>query len=153
MTNHTCDCPTLYHYSVITTNNVSMNCYSCAFECVQCFGSTNLQCTVCEVGFFLANATTYCLNECPDGQFLFSSTQTCYLCDISCSSCVGTSTTCTQCFTNTPSYLLGSRCVFWCPNGYSCNNITRTCDMCLVSTYSFWGACVSVCPRFYIANE
>ena len=69
MTNHTCDCPTDGHYQVIVGANITMNCYNCPFQCLNCYGSLNSQCTKCNTGFYRPNNTNFCLTGCPDGQY------------------------------------------------------------------------------------
>jgi hypothetical protein len=156
MTNHSCDCPLDDHYETVIVTagvNTTLACSACAFQCLRCFGSGNLQCTVCNVGYYLANGTTFCLNSCPDGEYINSFDQMCYLCEVTCSSCKGTADNCTACQTNTGRYLLGNVCLTWCPNGYSWNNITRKCEECDYKTYSYWGACLDSCPDFYQADD
>lgn len=131
-----------------------MTCYPCAIECVRCTNYTNLDCTVCEKGYYLANLTTHCLIDCPAGQFKNLDTRMCYNCDISCSSCDFHSTQCTKCFfQSVMKYLLGSECLTWCPNGYAWNNGTSTCDLCNPHTFSYAGACIKHCPSFYVPDS
>ena len=153
MTNHTCDCPEAGHYAIVIGANITMNCYTCAFQCYSCYGGLNSACTACTVGFYLANNTNFCLSNCPDGQYKHPQKQLCYLCDPLCSTCEGLSYNCTACHTNTARYLLESSCVLSCPNGYAWNNDTLTCDLCSYNTYSYLGTCVTVCPTMYEADN
>lgn len=152
MTNHTCDCPEDYYFPTISADFITMLCTRCAFQCVRCSGPTNLECSVCEAGFFLANGTTFCLSKCPDGEYIHPYILNCHLCDISCSTCSYEASNCTGCTTKTDRYLFGNRCFISCPPGYSWNNISRTCDLCDYYSYSYLGTCVTVCPAFYQAS-
>jgi hypothetical protein len=108
-------------------------------------------------GFFRANGTTNCLNDCPAGQFKELATGTCSNCDSSCGSCDSMSTKCTECFFvnggGTTMYLLGTECLSWCPPGYAWNNVTHTCDVCALYTFSYVGKCVKYCPTLYQSDE
>lgn len=148
-TTHVCECPLDGFYEV----SAILMCYPCAIECVQCFGPSNLECTYCQEGFYLANLTTHCLVECPDGQYKNDLTRMCYNCDPACSSCYNSATFCTECFSFTPPrYLLGNECLTWCPAGYAWNNMTYRCEECAFYTYSLNGNCVRFCPSMYEAN-
>lgn len=62
---HICVCPIQYYY----IDPVTLLCTSCAIECVTCTGATNLDCSYCELGYYLAYQTSHCLVECPVGQY------------------------------------------------------------------------------------
>jgi len=57
---HECYCPPDYHF--LDTNVSVLYCYTCSYECLRCFGLSNINCTACTPGFYLANGTTSCLN-------------------------------------------------------------------------------------------
>lgn len=115
------------------------------------------QCTKCAEGFFNENGV--CVEKCSNGNFANSETKTCEPCDISCLTCVDSSTNCTSCPDNT--YLLNNACVSACPSGTypsisnECTPCPGDCDTCLNADkctsckigFLIDDNCVDVCPK------
>ena len=99
------------------------DCTTCVTGCATCFGGgvdgsgNGVQCTTCTGSYYLAIGSTSCLGTCPSGQTA-GANNNCVFCDVSCSVCTSSTTTCSTCKTG---YVFVSAnpgpCINSCPVG------------------------------------
>lgn len=128
-------------------------CVLCDKRCMQCFGPSNFNCTLCVNYYYKWTNATVCSSLCPIGQFQLNisapypdNETKCANCDVRCIACVGYNNNCTQCksFTD-PNYAFlytyyfqNSTCLNVCPNstnqtavkGYYGSIATMICYSC-----------------------
>lgn len=119
------------------TNNTCVGCHQ---ACPLCFGPSTEQCYSCRAVnttyYYLSYATTYCVTECPYGQYAVNASYSCQPCNINCATCSGTSTSCLTCtYVNTINivYLYLNKCVVTCPGGLWANStapLDHQCSPC-----------------------
>ena len=89
-------CPAALYGEV--SNNT---CTVCPTGCSLCFGASQSECTKCTTSdvtpYFLVFGTTNCSTSCPPGQFSSNASNSCFMCDPNCNTCVDTSTYCLTC--------------------------------------------------------
>ena len=155
----------------------NMECLACDSSCEQCSGSTSSDCIQCTN--FLYDGKCYDL--CPQGTFSNDTSNYCYDCDVSCSSCLGNLTNCTSCSTTHPFYDANTcytacpvytfppyQCVDNCNIGFipinkictacdsSCNDcieIPTKCTLCVEGLNLFNRTCIETCPAGYYSSE
>ncbi|EAR83364.2 REJ domain protein (macronuclear) [Tetrahymena thermophila SB210] len=146
---------------------LQQQCQKCDVSCQTCNG-TSISCTNCSNTYYPLktsdSATNFhCYQITPDGYYLDSNQQY-KKCDISCSSCSGTSTSCTAC-KNTfyPLKIQPSdtnyKCYQTCPDGYFLQQQQQECQQCDVSCSKCIGnsnnctACQSSYYQFLTTNS
>ncbi|EAR83362.2 zinc finger lsd1 subclass family protein (macronuclear) [Tetrahymena thermophila SB210] len=113
-------------------------CLKCDASCDTCSDSS-LSCTSCANNYYqvmtMPSSTNFqCYQTCPDGYYLYNNHQ-CKQCDVSCSSCSGTSTSCIAC-NNTYFPLkiqpsdINYKCYQICPDGYFLQQQQQECLQC-----------------------
>lgn len=118
-------------------NLTGLICSPCEKGCLNCFGGTLDQCNNCTsyngTSYFLISGTSTCNISCPNGQYSNDTDYTCRLCQVSCVTCVNSSSTCLSCGFSEFGYnlyLANNSCVASCPVGYWGNATLFTCDKC-----------------------
>lgn len=186
--NLTCSTTCLTGYG--PTSN-TLVCIWCNLKCASS-SCTNVfdNCTSCtKTGPFTAYLATVgtsypqCLSICPAGQYGNNTDQLCHMCDVSCVTCVNTSTKCLQCAGNAG--WLNYACYNVCTNGYflesnqvnsnnvncaacynctlcepvceTCTGTSTTCKSCPMTgvhaAYLLGNSCVGTCPNGYYNNN
>ena len=126
----TCDstCPNGYW-----RDDASKKCQSCHHTCSICTGTGNYRCSACNLGYFLRSSVTTCASTCTPGYWGNTSSNTCEICDSSCSVCTGPNNNqCSACnsgFFRQPAPA-STTCLNSCPNGYWENTANKVCASC-----------------------
>ena len=164
-------------YYTYTIKNI---CYDCDTSCYNCTGSTILDCINCNTGYSYKdpygicytkcpNFTqgTLCVNDCPYNYY-FDANNFCFVCDPSCFSCFGPSSSeCNSCknffynnscYTECPSgtFANGSEC-YKCDDSCSaCSTTKNNCTSCSLTHpfhYAFDRTCYTKCPVYtFLSN-
>lgn len=152
-------CPALGTYP----NNLIQTCSPCAVGCLQCFGSTSINCTACGTvagsHYYLNQAT--CATTCPTGFFIDDTNfpNRCVSCSAPCSTCIGSASACTTCLSGY--YMYAGGCVTSCPAGYFasistdptikglCQQCTSGCTACFAAGLNSCSACGTITSTLY----
>lgn len=162
-TNNCTQCAAGYTLS----NGVCQNQTTCLTSLSNCQSCNNQSCLRCVQPFLLYinrnTGVSSCLSTCPTGYY--SSVFTCEACNSSCTTCVNTPNSCSQCQSGL--YLYGQSCVAICPIGFYANITLKTCQSCPSNCLNcqqstcyacqagfllYLGQCYSICPSTTYAS-
>ncbi|KAL4508839.1 hypothetical protein ABPG73_006225 [Tetrahymena malaccensis] len=176
------NCNNSNQYALVDVNSSQQSCQQCDPSCLTCFVASN-SCTACANNYYplyQPPSTTFnCYQTCPNNYY-FSVNQ-CLKCDVSCSTCINDSKSCTQCSdTYYPLYTNQAHspfmCYQTCPNNYyfsvnqclqcdvscsTCITDSKSCTQCSDTYYPLYTnqahspfMCYQTCPNnYYLSNN
>jgi hypothetical protein len=117
-------------------------CEPCHKNCLTCTGASASHCKSCKALASLPSGQTVGSCTCAAGYFTDGNTGNCLLCDSSCNTCQGSSTSCLSCKAATP-ILVGSTCNACDSSCLSCVDTTTKCTSCVPGKVLVSNACAT----------